>query len=1340
MSGIQGSGYFDYLSPDPEEEERLRPPPPPTSPPLGYGAGQALGTGLQQPGYGPPTPEIPAGINSTQAGFRGPENPANLQPGPNADMGIFDLGKVQEATRIPVYSDLAENVLTPALGSALNAMNPLGAAIGNEAGYNPGMIGASALVPVTGFDVGLNLATGGGISGFDDLARGAGALRGAADNVVRTAMPAPGLVPGYGAGVPSGPGDMAEYLQRQGFAPEDIASFRANNDIVPNGIDEAAESARVAARDAYMNTPGSPEDQLNASRAAAARAYDNAIGNPRASEANLAEEFRIGQEIAGDDAALARGLWSPTNAPAPPPGAYPSYPEGTMGERFPWAQDMQDARGGGVREVPIDPNSPAARMGAPLHYDPQYISGTPEYAAREAYESGLTGGGAAPPPAPSAPTELQQMQFFYDENRRLAGLEAGGVGPAPGNAPSPPASGGPIPPASSLSGGAAPPIQPPGGGGASGAPMDEPFDSKLDPVRRSLGDTEGGRTLLAASNNLQAVESDSMRLARDWIARAEAEIPVYQTPEGLGRLASVIEGVTNSAGGKYADSFLNEVITRRQQLENVLTQSGTAPRDLDNRVNQMVEGMVRQHFPNSSGRVTDTLAALAKHDASAKAIAKDLGGINNVAGAFKSMIYGMADVGYFGQTLLAGVRNSGPQVVIGMANRLALALHSPLVMSIEQTYDLPRMLVLQNMGLDLSGRASLIDAGARSPLGLIPGLGGLDQRTLGGAIEKLSDAQFKGVGGFLKTMDAEGTLALNYMWKFLSILPANLARGANPTAALENAKQAATNFILDPKNQREIMTKVNNDWSSSARAITPGRAQVESSTILSPSFFRSKIERVTDLAKLITPGASETQRIMAAQTIAAQAVFILGVYQYLNDKLGIGDAVIDPFAYGFGRITSPLKNSEGQNIIVNLVPQNSFQNLITQVVDAAQKGDLEAAGNAALRYGFGSLNLIPKAAISASGYGYDAMGKFYSPLGGERMSLTEAGKANIPVPPTVQNVIVGKGTDVPSLAIQAGGFSSYGESASSAFFRGNDDKREMLLQTLIDRDLLLAAFPKNPEQATNLYGLEWKALSYAEQQAIINSVKVSDPERAKVLEDAVESGKRLNQEKPSAIGNAMAIHERTDLAVDAEREKIRQAAEPLKAFLFDGKHDAKEIAGVVKGLREVSAENVGREIWKGSTTYTGLPWPGGNEPGNDPKNALDVAIGEWKMIGDMARDKDGKFNYNSYENMKDTYILSLAAKDPVTAQRLSFYEADRLARAEASKPDIFKFYDWVSDETAEYWRQAPGTKAEYLRNHPQTDALLNLAGWMPELHSSRAAQLLLDMAPNRGVNVAKNAR
>lgn len=285
------------------------------------------------PNYGPPAPTPPSGgINPIQGGFRGPENPANVTPGdqyaPHPDMGVF----------------------TP--------FHPI-----NEAVFGPQGIATPYLEPARNF---LGNVGGAFLSPLDTLTNPIG---------------------------PGSPGGPPQQAQPGVF---NAAGQMLGQGLVPNSIEEIGINA-IGAKSPLEAITGLPIGDLWQRGGGAAReAFNAAMPEPSlfpGMSAGIPPIHPNGGEMAFGPGSLGGGLPMPqpsgsledqlrasleargVTPPAPPPfpASYPSIPEGTMASEFP---DVVAASRGR-----IDPNSPAARMGAPLAYDPQFMTPPPADAA-----------------------------------------------------------------------------------------------------------------------------------------------------------------------------------------------------------------------------------------------------------------------------------------------------------------------------------------------------------------------------------------------------------------------------------------------------------------------------------------------------------------------------------------------------------------------------------------------------------------------------------------------------------------------------------------------------------------------------------------------------------------------------------------------------------------------------------------------------------------------------------------------------------------------------------------------------------------------------------------------
>ena len=192
-----------------------------------------------------------APLNPNRGGFRDPVyNPANVAPGgqyaPNPDYGIMDIGRASEATRIPYYSDFAQQYLVPAVNAAADPLGIQSWVQGQTLGTDIGA--GDVIVPITGLDIALNAATGGGLTGFDDIARMGARGLSAADNIYRAGMPEPQLYPGLSGGLPP-PGAIPDP-----FGNPPIEAF---NDPIERAIVNQTYIWRISAskRAASFSTP-----------------------------------------------------------------------------------------------------------------------------------------------------------------------------------------------------------------------------------------------------------------------------------------------------------------------------------------------------------------------------------------------------------------------------------------------------------------------------------------------------------------------------------------------------------------------------------------------------------------------------------------------------------------------------------------------------------------------------------------------------------------------------------------------------------------------------------------------------------------------------------------------------------------------------------------------------------------------------------------------------------------------------------------------------------------------------------------------------------------------------
>lgn len=1270
MGSLFGEEATAYYPEDEEEDDELDPLKPVYGPPVPPepAAASFMGQQMAQPVYGPPAPSYEP-LNPNPAGFRGPENPPNVTPGdqyaPNPDLGIITpFHPVNEALFNP-----DSGILTPYLDPAREFTGNVGAAAGRivdpfgigsrlseqvgvpspeDAGrfLGEGVVGNSIEEFIA------NSAFGGGVTGYDDVIRLARGTPGMIDDVIRAGLPEPSLLPGFGAGVPPGPGIPIDPLK---------------------AWDEAAMGP----------LPGGPDlGQGPAMMGGETRANQGRVFIGGAENQSILEELQLAEQIAADDAAMARGLWGIGSD-------YPSLPN---------AGNLPDG-------------SPGSRMGAPLAYDPRLAPNADEL---DVIEQARQAGRAS---YATEPDTAQQMQDALNEARRQESILTGGGVPREPTPSTPP-------PASTYE---------TAGARASEAlanmppnPTPTPFDANA--LRSGVGenplpaDVPGREAFAQARDNAilgsaapETIRQEAARIAPDvgitpdraqqilknWEFNAQITQDYANNPQGVARLAAAVERpVEGAITGNFTDSFVTGLMQRKSDLEQALTR-GTkmTPDQVRAAVDGAIEQRLQRHYQNNPAGLTTTRQTLADAEAKAKELATDFKGLNTFVERTKNTMFPI-DIGFLGQNVLTGMRQGGIQTLAGMANRVALALNLPFATDLEKATGLPRILAASNDGLRLGNVASGLKPDEGTLLAYIPGIKAVDKHAVVPLISKLTDAQYNGLGGFLKMMNYEGNLMV---------------------------LGAAGKDVADPAVRREAARVTNNAWSSAATATTPGRAQVEKLTLTSPAFTRSQVGQLTDMAKLITPGASETQRILAATAVLSNAVMIAGVYKVLNDQFGIGDPQLDPTKPGFGNIILPTTNSDGKHQVINMFPQRSFQTAIIRATEAVKDEDPEAFGEALARLGAGRAGALPSSIGRAAGYGYDTQGKFY--MGG--MPWSERGKASLPIPVTAQNAVVGGPTDLVTMGFEVAGVPNYPESTGSQLFRESQDVKGVQTRIVMDDAVLKAAFPNNPEMVTGLMGQEWASYTSEEKKAMLNAAKDLYPNDAKALAALDETRKQYNEEKPTALSNRIRIQQETDDRISSIRQEYGTEFNKLGEKFENGQGDPRVLRQTLSALRESQNQEIGKEYWKGGTTYAGLPEVD-TKGSKRIDNEVQEAIAVYRDIGSNIARVEGKPNYDAIQAARDGFIVDLYRSSPETAARLDFYLSARAAEAEAQKPEFLRFWDnTIIPALNRYYEQPEGGRTAWRGKNPMDDALLTFAGYMPSVASPMAGELLYGMAPGR---------
>lgn len=270
----------------------------------------------------------------------------------------------------------------------------------------------------------------------------------------------------------------------------------------------------------------------------------------------------------------------------------------------------------------------------------------------------------------------------------------------------------------------------------------------------------------------------------------------------------------------------------------------------------------------------------------------------------------------------------------------------------------------------------------------------------------LNDFQFGKVLGTIRNLEHEGNLV---MFKVLG------------------------RDITDPKVRAVAADNANVLTSFARSAIRADRRNLENTLLTSPSMTRARVKTITDMAKLLSPRASVEERIVAASMITSTYGIYTVLGKYVNDLIGVGgEYESDPSKPGYGVVTTRFTNKVGQNIKIDIVPQDSVKRAFAQSIrilsdPATDKAELRKAWE---RVAIGSGSIVPRSVLGFGfGIGYEkGKGYRYGDMSPEAAAWSAA-----PYPPILDNV---GGTNTPlETGLTAFGFSNYPAESSGGSSR-----------------------------------------------------------------------------------------------------------------------------------------------------------------------------------------------------------------------------------------------------------------------------------------------------------------
>ncbi len=475
----------------------------------------------------------------------------------------------------------------------------------------------------------------------------------------------------------------------------------------------------------------------------------------------------------------------------------------------------------------------------------------------------------------------------------------------------------------------------------------------------------------------------------DLVAKAQLiapDTPELQTviTEWLRINEALLEGVSSEMGGFFAatkavvtgqlpDSFLSYLSQRRAILATILSRMMPNDPQLVGKItNELMEAELRRRYgADVPQKVRDILAVTKRAP-----YEEGLGWVETLVQRTKNTMFGI-DIGVFMIQGQAALRNGGPPLAAGFVNRMLAAARLPHVAVALADESLPRWSRYLLNGVHQGVSPSAVRAEQGTIFRYLPdisvgpvSLRGVTDVPLSAVTEALNQLQFGVILTGMRNLTFEGNLVMAHL------LGRNL-QDAKTIATLADSANAITSFA----------------WT----ALRAGRATAERTLLISPSMTRAQVSRVLQMAKIISPTATATERMVAASMISSWALFTLGVGKLVNDHVGVGEFIFDPTKPGFGLIN--LRNGR----TINLFPQATLVKAIGKSFTAIMEGDPDLAKRAWISMGVGRASVVGSAVGLIFDTGYQPGVGFRV---GDLPSTTKSVLLNLaPIPPVIEEVI-----------------------------------------------------------------------------------------------------------------------------------------------------------------------------------------------------------------------------------------------------------------------------------------------------------------------------------------------
>ena len=738
--------------------------------------------------------------------------------------------------------------------------------------------------------------------------------------------------------------------------------------------------------------------------------------------------------------------------------------------------------------------------------------------------------------------------------------------------------------------------------------------------------------------------------------------------------------------GEVPDKWVTTAVQRRSLIRNAL-EAHLSPEDAKELADEAFQVELRRRFPSTVKRVDvkDAKEALWNYkrdvpesirnmvdETQSVVRGQELGAISTFVQRTKNVQFGLADFGIGGVQGLNAIRRNPVQFMAGGINRMLAAASVPHV-------DVnPGMLAKRDQyildGVQY-GRTGITQPDAGSLLQYLGKPGRAIDKPLTAFSEKMTDIQFRQILGNMREVDHEGNLVMIAIGH--KLLP-----------------RVFKNSITDPAVRATSAANANHATSSAQQAIKRARAGAETSLLTSSSMARARVANIVDMAKLLGPKSTPEQRLISAATILGTVSSTLAIGQAIQNLYGAPGAelVLDPSLPGFGMVTTRFKNSKGENIVIDFIPQDSVDRAVAVSVRALMEADPQTAAEAWAKVGLGSASIVGRGIGEVFRTGYDPVSGRYR-FGDLEGGAAGAASRLAPVPPIGQSIRE-EGVSPVSTGLEFFGWgnypeSAYGESQRLLRLLGQDD-------TLTGRERTQALAGTEAGRA-NLERRDRETLERAakgDRTAKALAVGIETRVRLQALADAGLSPSEYRDQRTKIMAEqrgAMATYEDV---FEGFAESDNPVERDLSAY-FDLFSEAETPWGITdddrfEELESTFIEQVGPARWEAVQEQLGLVDPRLPEQEReyrqvrgelDEAGFFDIGDQSWGML---QRSKyAGAEQYKTYYEWYDVIYPKIVAA--YQGEGFPKGVAEDIARAEIEKMPQAKAYSQLKNQLETLW-------------------------------------------------------